>query len=83
MRQLDPAHGNADQVLALFADQLALGQKFAQIFPDASFDDLAKALVIFFDLKNLSYAVLRVISQRPISKTIPLPTNPTIVPGMP
>src|SRR5439155_12414581 len=31
MWQLDPAHGNADQVLALLADQLALGEKFAQI----------------------------------------------------
>ncbi len=52
MRQLDAAHGDGDQVLALFADQLALGEKLPQIVADAAFDDLPKTLVIFFDLED-------------------------------
>ena len=52
MRQLDPAHGDGDQVLAFLADQLALGEEFAQVVTDAALDDLPEALVIFFDLKD-------------------------------
>jgi len=52
MRQLDPAHGDADEVLALLADQLTLGEELPQVVADASLDDLAEALVIFFDLQD-------------------------------
>ena len=50
VRELNPADGNADQVLAFLADQLALGEELAQVFPNPPLDDLAEALVIFFDL---------------------------------
>ncbi len=56
MRQLDAAHGDADQVLAFFADQFALGEKFAQIVADPAFDDLPEALMIFFDLEDHDFA---------------------------
>ena len=52
VRQLDAADGDADQVLALLADQLALGEELAQVLPDPALDDLAEALVIFFDLQD-------------------------------
>jgi hypothetical protein len=39
-------------VLALLADQLALGQELAQVVADSSFDDLPEALVVFFDLQD-------------------------------
>jgi hypothetical protein len=52
VRQLDPAHGDGDEVLALLADQLALGEELAQVLADPAFDDLAEALVIFFDLED-------------------------------
>ena len=52
VRQLDAADGDADQVLAFLADQLALGEELAQVLPDPSLDDLAEALVIFFDLED-------------------------------
>src|ERR1700685_915828 len=52
MRQLDPTHGNADQVLSLFADQLTFGEKLPQIVANAALDDLAKTLVVFFDLED-------------------------------
>jgi hypothetical protein len=52
MRQLDPADGNADQVFAFFADQFAFGEKLAEIVADAAFNDLAKTLVVFFDLQD-------------------------------
>ena len=37
---------------SLFADEFALGEKFAQIVADSAFDDLPKALMIFFDLED-------------------------------
>ena len=46
-RQIDPVYGDADEVLALFADQLAARQKLAQILADPSLDDLAEALMVF------------------------------------
>ena len=52
MRQLNAAHRNADQVLALLADQLAFGEELAQILPDPALDDLPETLVIFFDLED-------------------------------
>src|SRR4051812_13919286 len=52
MRQFDPAHWNADQVLAFFADQFPLGQEFAQILSDPALNDLPETLVIFFDLED-------------------------------
>jgi hypothetical protein len=39
-------------VLAFLADQLALGEKPAQVFADSALDDMPKSLVIFFDLEN-------------------------------
>src|SRR4051812_16665765 len=50
--KLDAADGDADQVLAFLADQLALGEELAQVVADSSFDDLAEALVVFFDFKD-------------------------------
>ena len=35
-----------------FADQLALGEKFAQVITDPALDDLPETLVIFFDLQD-------------------------------
>ena len=52
VRQLDPADGDLDQVLALLADQLALGEELAQVVADPALDDLPEALVIFFDLQD-------------------------------
>src|SRR5579884_2499272 len=52
MWQLDSAHGNADQVLALLADQLALREKFPQVVTDSPLDDLSKTLVIFFNFQD-------------------------------
>ena len=52
VRQFDPAHRDADQVLTLFADQLPFGEKFPQIVADAPLDDLSKSLVIFFDFQD-------------------------------
>src|SRR5688500_7628849 len=48
VRQLDPAHGDADQVLAFLADQLTFGEELAQVLPNPAFHDLPEALVIFF-----------------------------------
>jgi hypothetical protein len=50
MRQFNAPHGNADEMLALPADQLPLGEEFSQVVPDTTLDDLAKALMVFFDL---------------------------------
>ena len=58
MRQLDSAHGNADEMLALFADEFALGEKFAQVVANPALDDLPKPLVIFFDLQHHGYNLL-------------------------
>jgi len=52
MWQLDPADRDRNEVLALFADQLTLGQKFAQVFADPALDNLPESLVIFFDLQD-------------------------------
>src|SRR5688500_11828580 len=50
--QVDAADGDGDEVLALFADQLALGEELAKVFADAPFDDLAEALMIFVNLQD-------------------------------
>jgi len=50
MGEFDAAEGDADEVLSLFSDEFALGEEFAQVVADSSFDDLPEALVIFFDL---------------------------------
>jgi hypothetical protein len=39
-------------MLALLADQLALGQKLAQIVANPALDDLPESLVILFNLEN-------------------------------
>ena len=52
MRQIDPAHRDGDQVLALFANQLALGEELAKVLTDPAFDDLPETLVIFVNLQD-------------------------------
>src|SRR5262245_54270191 len=52
VRQLDATHRDRNEMLAFLADQLALGEEFAQVLPDPALDDLAEALVIFFDLQD-------------------------------
>src|SRR4051794_35879510 len=52
MRQLDPPDRDADQVLALLADQLPLGEELAEVLPDPALHDLPEPLMIFFDLED-------------------------------
>jgi hypothetical protein len=52
VRELDAADGDADEVLPLLADQLPLGEELPQVVTDATLDDLAEALVVFFDLED-------------------------------
>src|SRR5262249_34582994 len=49
VRQFDAADGDADQVLAFLAEQLAAGEEFAQVAADLALDDLAKALVVLLN----------------------------------
>src|SRR5690606_20225734 len=50
--QLDLVNRDADEVLPLLADELPLGEELAQVVTDASLDDLAEALVVFFDIQD-------------------------------
>src|SRR5262249_30701568 len=49
LRQVDLRQGNADQVLALLADQLAAADVLAQAGLHLAANDLAEALMIAFD----------------------------------
>src|SRR5437868_1428557 len=51
VRRVDAADRDADEVFAFFADQLAAGEKLAQVVTDLAFDDLSKALMVFVDLE--------------------------------
>ena len=46
------ANGDRDQVFALFADEFAARKEFAQVFANASFDDLTKAMMVLLNLHS-------------------------------
>jgi hypothetical protein len=48
MRQVDLGHGNAHQIFAFFADQLAARYVFAQLFFDLAANDLPETAVVLF-----------------------------------
>jgi hypothetical protein len=49
-RDLDLGKGDGDEVLALLADELALGQVLAELLLDDAADDLLEALDVTLDL---------------------------------
>ena len=57
--QLHAPDGDADQVLTLLPDQLALGEELPQVVADATLDDLAEPLVVLLDLEDHALTVRR------------------------
>jgi hypothetical protein len=46
---INAVDGDGDEVFAFFADEFTAGDELAEVGADASFDDLAEALVVLFD----------------------------------
>jgi hypothetical protein len=67
-RDLDLGEGNGDDVFALAADELALGQVLAEFLLDHATDDLAEALHVAIDLAQ--HHRHRTCRQRPPSRWV-------------
>src|SRR5215831_142389 len=52
MRDVNLGKGDADEVAALFSDELTVGDELAQLFFNPSPDDLLETVVVLFDLEN-------------------------------
>ena len=76
--KLDRANRNADQVLSFLADQLSFGEKLPQVVTDATFDDLAEALMVLIDFHATSrvHAGRRQMLHMPTSTATALPARP-------